>query len=225
MMWSDHSRRGIAIAVLHGLAVRLAPAPQLGDDGLQRKCLEQELAQEVAARGEALIERARKTRSAFRYDDMLLPMAAPDQVLVRLKVDHTGFATLNNAKFGGQFVGRVANTSAILHFSRQKQASTSAAKTWVPTEGSREPVEEGELAAAAIDQLIQDQLDGQEAKLQILEETKMNEALNGFVDTPAPQAVAEAVARPLVRARTQAQCIQCIYCKHCIHCIQCLHCI
>ena len=27
MMWSDHSRRGIAIAVLHGLAVRLAPPP------------------------------------------------------------------------------------------------------------------------------------------------------------------------------------------------------
>ena len=62
----------------------------------------------LAARVEALVERARKTRSAFRYDDMLLPMAAPDQVLVRLKVDHTGFATLNNAKFGGQFVGRVA---------------------------------------------------------------------------------------------------------------------
>jgi hypothetical protein len=32
MMWSDQSRRGIAIAVLHGLAVRLAPAPQLGDE-------------------------------------------------------------------------------------------------------------------------------------------------------------------------------------------------
>ena len=153
----------------------------------------------LAARVEALVERARKTRSAFRYDDMLLPMAAPDQVLVRLKVDHTGFATLNNAKFGGQFVGRVANTSAILHFSRQKQASTSAAKTWVPTEGSREPVEEGELAAAAIDQLIQDQLDGQEAKLQILEETKMNEALNGFVDKQDPQAFAEEVERTLVR--------------------------
>ena len=32
MMWSDHSRRGIAIAFLHGLAVRLAPPPQLGDE-------------------------------------------------------------------------------------------------------------------------------------------------------------------------------------------------
>ena len=178
----------------------LAEAPELRDDAdaddgadhatAVRDCL--------AARVEALIERARKTRSAFRYDDMLLPMAAPDQVLVRLKVDHTGFATLNNAKFGGQFVGRVANTSAILHFSRQKQASASAAKTWVPTEGG-EPVEEGELAAAAIDQLIQDQLDGQEAKLQILEETKMNEALNGFVDKQDPQAFAEEVERTLVR--------------------------
>ena len=154
----------------------------------------------LAARVDALVEKARKTRSAFRYDDMLLPMASPDQVLVRLKVDHTDFATLNNAKFGGQFVGRVANTHAILHFSRPKQASTSAAKTWVPCADAA-PVEEGELPSAAIDQLVQDQLDGQEAKLQILEEDKMNEALAGFVEKNDPQAFAEELERMLARER------------------------
>lgn len=31
----------------------------------------------------------------------------PDQVLVRLKVEHSGFTTLNNQRFGSRFVGEV----------------------------------------------------------------------------------------------------------------------
>lgn len=31
----------------------------------------------------------------------------PERVLVRLKVEHTGFTTLNNQRFGSQFVGQV----------------------------------------------------------------------------------------------------------------------
>jgi double-strand break repair protein MRE11 len=33
----------------------------------------------------------------------------PEQVLVRLKVEHSGFSTLNNQRFGSTFVGEVAN--------------------------------------------------------------------------------------------------------------------
>jgi double-strand break repair protein MRE11 len=33
----------------------------------------------------------------------------PDEVLVRLKVDHAGFSTLNNQRFGAKFIGQVAN--------------------------------------------------------------------------------------------------------------------
>jgi double-strand break repair protein MRE11 len=32
-----------------------------------------------------------------------------DEVLVRLKVDHTGFAAVNNQRFGAKFVGESAN--------------------------------------------------------------------------------------------------------------------
>ena len=31
----------------------------------------------------------------------------PEQVLVRLKVEHSGFTTLNNQRFGSRFVGEV----------------------------------------------------------------------------------------------------------------------
>lgn len=34
----------------------------------------------------------------------------PDQVLVRLKVEHSGFTTLNNQRFGSRFVGEVVSS-------------------------------------------------------------------------------------------------------------------
>lgn len=36
----------------------------------------------------------------------------PERVLVRLKVEHTGFTTLNNQRFGSQFVGQVVSSRA-----------------------------------------------------------------------------------------------------------------
>lgn len=36
-------------------------------------------------------------------------MKHPDQVLVRLKVEHSGFTTLNNQRFGSKFVGEVVS--------------------------------------------------------------------------------------------------------------------
>ena len=40
----------------------------------------------------------------------------PEKVLVRLKVEHTGFTTLNNQRFGSQFVGQVVSCHAIFVF-------------------------------------------------------------------------------------------------------------
>ena len=34
----------------------------------------------------------------------------PERVLVRLKVEHSGFTTLNNQRFGSQFVGQVVSS-------------------------------------------------------------------------------------------------------------------
>ena len=35
----------------------------------------------------------------------------PDQISVRLKVEHSGFGTLNNQRFGSKFVEEVVNPS------------------------------------------------------------------------------------------------------------------
>lgn len=42
-------------------------------------------------------------------------------MLVRLKVDHTGYPTLNNHRFGARFVGQVANPTDILLFHKKKK--------------------------------------------------------------------------------------------------------
>lgn len=37
----------------------------------------------------------------------------PERVLVRLKVEHSGFPTLNNQRFGSQFVGQVVSLFSV----------------------------------------------------------------------------------------------------------------
>jgi double-strand break repair protein MRE11 len=45
----------------------------------------------------------------------------PKEPLLRLRVDHTGFAKINVSRFGQQFVGRVANPEDLLLFTKEKQ--------------------------------------------------------------------------------------------------------
>jgi len=51
----------------------------------------------------------KKVEKAIKYI-----LQKPKQVLVRLKVDHSGFSTLNNQRFGAKFVGDVANPVSFL---------------------------------------------------------------------------------------------------------------
>jgi double-strand break repair protein MRE11 len=49
--------------------------------------------------------------SVVRHKDALkYKLEKPDEVLVRLKVEHSGFSTLNNQRFGARFVGDVVRT-------------------------------------------------------------------------------------------------------------------
>ena len=41
-------------------------------------------------------------------------LQSPEQVLVRLKVEHSGFTTLNNQRFGSRFVGEVVSCLVML---------------------------------------------------------------------------------------------------------------
>ena len=66
-------------------------------------------------------EQAEKSRALEdEFDDSDKPerkyfIKQPEKVLVRLKVEHSGFTTLNNQRFGSQFVGEVVSCLFTLH--------------------------------------------------------------------------------------------------------------
>jgi double-strand break repair protein MRE11 len=50
----------------------------------------------------------------------------PERVLVRLRVEHSGFSSMNNQRFGAKFVSEVANSDNILLFHRKKAVREAA---------------------------------------------------------------------------------------------------
>lgn len=132
----------------------------------------------------------------------------PEQVLVRLKVEHSGFTTLNNQRFGSRFVGEVvslaglgrlkyympyyycphfsfaltnnciflqqANPSDILLF--HKRRSAESAKKGAPKKRSLNiPTEPDDLDEINIEDLITDNLEQSDKKLELLDEKTMGE--------------------------------------------------
>ena len=56
-----------------------------------------------------LLRDAASSGKAADVDQLKYKLEKPDEVLIRLKVEHSGFSTLNNQRFGAKFVGQVAN--------------------------------------------------------------------------------------------------------------------
>ncbi|KAK2080753.1 hypothetical protein QBZ16_000607 [Prototheca wickerhamii] len=74
----------------------------------------------LEARVEGMLERAARGRSA----------GAPELPLVRLRVDYTGFSTINTQRFGARFVGRVANPHDIILWQRAAQRRNKVRGAW-----------------------------------------------------------------------------------------------
>jgi len=64
---------------------------------------------EAREKYENLLRDAAASGIAADTDKLHYKLEKPDEVLVRLKVEHSGFSTLNNQRFGAKFVGEVAN--------------------------------------------------------------------------------------------------------------------
>lgn len=119
----------------------------------------------------------------------------PEKVLVRLKVEHTGFTTLNNQRFGSQFVGEVANPSDILLFHKRRQADSAkgggkGSKKKRNAAGLDVPLEPEDLADINIEDLVTENLAKNDKKLELLDEKSMGEALEQFVDKKEAKAIA-----------------------------------
>lgn len=125
----------------------------------------------------------------------------PDEVLVRIRVEHNGFTALDNQvrrcsflqqslyrlnclfhessqRFGAAFMGKVANPSEILLFRRRKDSHT-ASKI---KKNGIEPIAPDELERTNMEDLVRRHLDQPKEKLDVLEEKNLSEALEEYVD-------------------------------------------
>jgi double-strand break repair protein MRE11 len=64
--------------------------------------------------------------SSSLQDQPRYEIKEPQKVLIKLRVDHSGFPTINQQRFGTQFLGEVANPSDLILLTRKKRESEKA---------------------------------------------------------------------------------------------------
>ena len=151
-------------------------------------------------RQELLIDAKAEGNDPEEQEHLKFRLEKPDQVLVRLKVEHSGFTTLNNQRFGARFVGLVGNPVDILLFHRKKEASDRAGvKRKKVSKALETPMVPEDRDEMRIEDLIKDNLDNADKKLEIIDEAKMNLALDEFVSKEVKQAMFEATNSMLTK--------------------------
>ncbi|KAL7575895.1 hypothetical protein ACA910_003207 [Epithemia clementina (nom. ined.)] len=117
----------------------------------------------------------------------------PEKVLVRIRVEHSGFSTLNNQRFGAKFVDEIANSDSILLFHRKKAIrEAGSANTSSRSKANRAQIkhmEPEELEGTHMEDLVRDFLELPNQKLSLLEEKTLSEAMEAFVDKNTTQAI------------------------------------
>ncbi|XP_010539183.1 PREDICTED: double-strand break repair protein MRE11 [Tarenaya hassleriana] len=111
-----------------------------------------------------LIERSRK--NAVKRSELKLP-------LVRIKVDYSGFMTINPQRFGQKYVGKVANPQDILIFSKASRKGRTEAKV-----DDSERLRPEELNQQNIEALVAES----NLKMEILPVNDLDVALHNFVN-------------------------------------------
>ena len=91
-------------------------------------------------------------------------MLHPEKVLVRIRVEHSGFSTLNNQRFGAKFVDEIANSDDILLFHRKKStrdagSSSTSDRTKATRSAALRPMDPEELEGTHMEDLVRDFLE------------------------------------------------------------------
>ena len=140
-----------------------------------------------------LIDAKAKGNDPDEQRDLKYRLEKPDQPLVRLKVEHSGFSTLNNQRVGARFVGLVANPVDILLFHRKKETDgRGGVKRTKASKALEAPMVPQDHDEMKIEDLIKDNLQNADKKLEIIDEAKMSLALDDFVSKEVKQAMFEA---------------------------------
>lgn len=121
--------------------------------------------------------------------------------LIRLRVEHSGFETLSNQRFGASFVGKVANPHDILGFIKRRARDAGAVGTHAEEEFDDEGMEPGDLAdlgttvtlggatGIRMDDLVTQELRRLQFDLQVLQERRLLKALTGFAERDEKDAI------------------------------------
>lgn len=129
------------------------------------------------------------------------PSTAPPLLpLVRLRVDYTGFSTINTQRFGHGFVGKVANPHDIILWqkaavrrARDAASAGAGAAGGVPHPDGADEQKIEDLIAAHLHQ-----------NLEILPETELTDALRDYVDKDVKSAINDTVGRALQETQAAA---------------------
>ncbi|EED92561.1 predicted protein, partial [Thalassiosira pseudonana CCMP1335] len=175
--------KSIPLGSVRGFAIGDVSLTELAEGGtvldIEDPKLEERMGDVLAAEVENLVSYF-ECMSVENYT-----LQSPEQVLVRLKVEHSGFTTLNNQRFGSRFVGEVANPSDILLFHRRRQAENTTAKGAATKKkraaaGMYDPTEPEELEEVNVEDLVNENLFNMDKKLELLTEREMGEGMLSF---------------------------------------------
>nr|CAB3480182.1 unnamed protein product [Digitaria exilis] len=118
----------------------------------------------------------------------------PKLPLVRIKVDYSGFSTINSKKFGQKYVGKVANPQDILLFTKSgkgRKITQESANTSVE-------VDTNELNQQTVEALISENL-----QMEILSAHDLNSALHAFVNEDNKTAFHSCLQQSIDEARSK----------------------
>ncbi|KAJ0406976.1 hypothetical protein P43SY_005209 [Pythium insidiosum] len=124
------------------------------------------------------------------------------EVLIRLRVEHTGFPVVHSQRFGGRFVGRVANPNDILLFHRRKkdrqptaskQQTTTTKAAFMKAAGLDGPIRPTRLDTVTVEDLVTSELLQSDKRLVFLPEAPLALALEEYVVKNIPSALDEFV--------------------------------
>eukprot|EP00554_Chaetoceros_debilis_P011983 CAMPEP_0194116684 /NCGR_PEP_ID=MMETSP0150-20130528/28215_1 /TAXON_ID=122233 /ORGANISM="Chaetoceros debilis, Strain MM31A-1" /LENGTH=817 /DNA_ID=CAMNT_0038807463 /DNA_START=62 /DNA_END=2515 /DNA_ORIENTATION=+ len=139
-------------------------------------------------------------------DQLQFRVDKAEQVLVRLKVEHSGFSTLHNQRFGSLFVKEVANPSDILLFHRRRSTDAKSSKKKKSKDaegldGSSEPIYPADIEDVNIEDIVRDTLDNQEKKMMILDESRLSIAVEDYVVKETKATIGESVKKMITGQR------------------------
>jgi double-strand break repair protein MRE11 len=128
------------------------------------------------------------------------PGQAPLKPLIRLKVDYSGFSTVNPQRFGQRFVGKIANPNDILLFHRKRasNATSRVSRNQKDEEFAPKDLRPEPLDNTKVEDLIESFLGATPSDvLEILPEADLHVALHSFVEKDEKNAIADFVKKTL----------------------------